>query len=266
MKKNFTGACTGMLIIALIVSFVSCEKFTDVIGHPSGNANLKLCNIQKITTYNNNDSLVFEFSYNQKGNPTQLTTNKTQQGLYNLQFRYNQQHRLKDYYAEPLPGQPIDFNYLHKFTYDNNNRIIIDSNYMGGTFAAVDNGTQTPVQIVHFEYDNQGRIKTAKEISYPGSSAESEYINTYSYDANGNLENQGVSYDDKINWARTNPIWMFLRRDYSLNNPFNAVVYNQYKLPVQLNEPQSPYSIFVGPVYYGNSIIQYQCGGNGSQN
>jgi len=259
MKKSFI---TGPLVITFFALLSSCKK--DYPSHGNGHADLKICNIQRITTITNpTDSLVFDFSYNQKGNPVLLTSNKTQQGLYNVHFRYDQQHRLTAYYAEPLPGQPIDFQYLHKFTHDNKGRPVIDSNYLGGTFAAVNNGTQDPIQIVHFEYDHHNRIKKATEINYPGSSAESQNINIYTYDANGNLVKDGVTYDDKLNWARTNSTWMFIRRDYSVNNPFTATSYNPFKLPVTINEPQTPYSIFVYPVYYGHSKVVYQCDVNG---
>jgi YD repeat-containing protein len=257
MKQYFTNAFAGISIVTLFLTLPACHKIGDIIHHGGGSA--KKCDINLITTYTNDDSLVFSFSYNQQGNPLSILSNKTQQGLYNRHFKYDQQHRLAYYFAEPLAGQPIDFYYLHRFTYNNQNQIIIDSNYLGGTFAAVNNGTQAPVQIVHFEYDTWGRIKQTKEVNYPGSGAETIYITTYSYDANGNLVKPGVSYDNKINWAQTNNIWMFLRRDYSVNNPFTATQYNGKKLPTRLNEVQTPYTIFVEQVYYGNSVVEYDC-------
>jgi hypothetical protein len=255
MKKNLCLAMAGTMILALL-SLSSCHKLGDII-HSGGAA--KKCDITQITTYANSDTLLYLFSYNQKGKPVSILSNKTQQGIYNVQFKYDAQHRLAYYFAEPLAGQPIDFNFLHRFTYNNQHQIIIDSNYMGGTFAGVINGTQAPIQIIHFEYDVHGRIKKTTETSYPGTGAEVTYVTVYTYDGNGNLVKDGVNYDNKINWAQTNDVWMFLRRDYSVNNPFTATQYNSKKLPTRLNEPFTPYSLFVEQVYFGNSVVDYDC-------
>jgi len=58
-------------------------------------------------------------------------------------------------------------------------------------------------------------------------------VNSYSYNADGNLA--GHDYDDKINYHRTNRVWMFIDRDYSVNNPVIATYeYNDFGLPTRI--------------------------------
>ena len=61
---------------------------------------------------------------------------------------------------------------------------------------------------------------------------------TYNYDGAGNLihpASAGVVYDNKMNINRTNDIWQFLSRDYSMNNPFTADAYNAAGFPTVVN-------------------------------
>ena len=45
----------------------------------------------------------------------------------------------------------------------------------------------------------------------------------------------GVVYDNKMNINRTNDIWQFLSRDYSVNNPFTAAAYNTARFPTTIS-------------------------------
>ncbi len=62
-------------------------------------------------------------------------------------------------------------------------------------------------------------------------------VNEYSYDINGNLVLPGITYDNKVNIHRTNKVFMFVDRDYSMNNPFTAPAYNGYGLPQTVGTP-----------------------------
>src|SRR6185503_15958814 len=84
-----------------------------------------------------------------------------------------------------------------------------------------------------------------------------QLITVYTYDANSNLvvPYPGITYDQMINPYRTNGVFQFTYRDYSLNNKIaidpgtvqrKVPTYNPYGLPVTL--PSVP-SIFVLPVF-----------------
>src|SRR5690606_17662385 len=55
----------------------------------------------------------------------------------------------------------------------------------------------------------------------------------YQYDSRGNLVSPMVAtYDNKVSYLRTDPAWMFIHRNYSLNNPKNVTRYNSGGLPL----------------------------------
>jgi hypothetical protein len=82
-------------------------------------------------------------------------------------------------------------------------------------------------------------------------------IYQFEYDGNGNLVTPGVVYDNKINFHRTNKIWMFLDRDYSINNPFAAETYNSNHLPVKLVTDKT--SDFLWISYIAETTLTYSC-------
>jgi hypothetical protein len=78
----------------------------------------------------------------------------------------------------------------------------------------------------------------------------------YVYDANGNLVN-GAVYDNKLNINRTNAVWMFITRDYSVNNPFTASQYNQNSLPLRFTATNNTPAFL--PTAKGNVSVDYLC-------
>ena len=85
-------------------------------------------------------------------------------------------------------------------------------------------------------------------------------VRLFNYDASGNMVGYNV-YDNKINIHRTNKIWMFIDRDYSINNPHSPYVayspgtYNSFGLPVQINYLPN----FLGMTLYPGVEVKYQC-------
>jgi len=61
---------------------------------------------------------------------------------------------------------------------------------------------------------------------------------------------------------RTHPIWQFIDRDFSINNPFQAVAYNSHGLPVAIQSPpcSSSSTNFIG-IYYNQMEVSYRCPG-----
>jgi hypothetical protein len=107
------------------------------------------------------------------------------------------------------------------------------------------------------EYDAKGRVinETSRDTlidGVPGSSSDGPTF-TYTYDANGNL--QGPAYDNKVNFLRTNEVWMFTQRSYSENNPEGAIGYNDQDLPLGFAADHGISFLQFG----GPSEIQYDC-------
>jgi hypothetical protein len=87
---------------------------------------------------------------------------------------------------------------------------------------------------------------------------------TYSYNADGNLTNNQfgdpLTYDDKMNWNRTDPFLQFIDRDYSKNNPVGASSYNKYGLPLEyLRASPGGWSLIIGTLNFSNPRFTYTC-------
>lgn len=263
MKKLVSRIVAACMVVVLVSQLMSCEKVADIIKNPDGNAQIKHCNIKKITTQYAGKEYVYDFMYNAQGDPVRINSSAASLGLRSLVFEYDNKKRLKYYYEEPATPQPgNEFLFLHRFSYDSHKRIIADSVFAAGTFADLANGTYGPFSINYFEYDQFNRVSKVAEVSYPGSGAEITNYTTYAYDNKGNLvKDPAVAYDNKTSLRRTNGVWMFLARDYSLNNAFTAPQYNQHGLPLSGIFEDSPYNW--GPMFFPilmrDSKIEYAC-------
>ena len=143
--------------------------------------------------------------------------------------------------------------YYHKYIYANpgNSNIVVDSTYV---FPEFQNG-----YLIHYyggsasylTYDKAGRIIKDSTV-FQGQSTR---VENYVYDVNGNLS--GRSYDDRTNINQTNAIWMFVNRDYSINNPFVADMYNSDDLPTRINLPAESGARFLQ--FFRQATISYGC-------
>ncbi|WP_149695097.1 hypothetical protein [Chitinophaga sp. CF418] len=66
------------------------------------------------------------------------------------------------------------------------------------------------------------------------------------------------SYDNKVNFLRTNKVWQLLTRDYSENNTRNAVTYNKYGLPLQFPDDPKGKTVLFLDTYLTNVKITYK--------
>ena len=114
------------------------------------------------------------------------------------------------------------------------------------------------LMIVYPQYDNLNRVIEDAAVPNPDATA---IVNgqTFFYDDAGNLRNGGNVYDNKLNPNRTNKIWMFIERDYSVNNPSVATKYNSIGLPLHFPS-KNPLNMRFGPFYYNTALdIIYDC-------
>lgn len=246
MKKYSTLILAGLLLLG------GCEKIHDYIeDHPS--AEMNICMIKSISftdQYGRADS--FTVSYNTVGNPVSVIRPVAGTGFPNYIFKYDVRQRLTDFIGMYTSGNAAEF--WHKYFYDGKGRIVIDSVY---TLCSLSNGSIANYYWSYrrlYDYDSENRIVRDSFNSVGGPYPSASH---FSYDANGNRV--GGVYDQKIHFRRTNKIWMFLDRDYSRNNPFNAVSYNGYALPTAVN-----FSYKTGQLtFLGNTFatakITYSC-------
>jgi hypothetical protein len=229
MKK----ASRLLLVLAIgciAVSITGCNKVFDYFKNDNDQHNTKY-KVKKITGQDLRDTGMFTFTYNKWGDPVSIVSSYPTTGSWHSFFKYDKQHRLTDYYTA---YDDIIFDQWHKYYYDKKGNIIRDTTYLLGRIG--EHGPETAEQtrlVHHFEYDIYGRIsKTIREVLNS-----SHYVDstTYTYNSQGNLVRPGITYDNKLNIYQTHKLWMFIARDYSVNNPFIADAYNNAHLPVKLS-------------------------------
>lgn len=262
MKKVLTSVLTAAVLSLLLFA---CKKSSselsgpgEILAPPNGGQKAKHCNITQIVVHDgsyNTTSSVFE--YNQKGDPVTITPAQIGTGKPRHEFRYSNNHLLTDYIGAYENGF---FEFWYKYTYDNHKRIIRDTQYVFGEY--LDEPTNSfYVRVTDYTYDEQGRIIHTETTQLQPNVI--SFSSNFTYDANGNLVGP-AGYDNKVNLHRTNPIYQFIDRNYSMNNPVAATAYNSSNLPLNFNNPPFSQNFFLHTIYMDNSTISYECKGNGN--
>lgn len=244
--KILSVAFAAMITLTL----TSCQKDLSrteqehqVPAANAADATLAGCSVLNIQ---GNGVIKAKFTYNALGNPDRIKVDNPGTGNPNRVFWYDAANRLTDnigYYDSET------FEDWHKYGYNALGDVAIDTVYIFGTRSGGQPVNYYDRYISHFKYDAQGRIKKVTGGGVNG---------TYTYDANGNLIN-GSTYDTKKNIHRTNAIWQFLDRDYSVNNPMNTSAYkNGYPSKVFVDEGTEVFG-FLQLNFYGDITIKYSC-------
>jgi hypothetical protein len=238
-------------ITFVTILLTGCEKIAEFLPK-HGDADIKFCNIAKIYASRalSND-VNATISYNALGNPTSIIFSRPTTGMPNRIFKYDAHHRLTDDIGDYTNGS---FELWRKFYYDRGGHIIRDTTYHFGTLGPQPTG-EFWRSVSHYEYDSYNRI--SKIMLEPNIAFPIVTEQTYSYDENGNLVKPDVVNDNKLNIHRTNKIWMFLDRDYSVNNPFSANSYNNNRLPTSINTGDATHHFL--DLYFQKATIQYLC-------
>ncbi len=238
MKKRISFLFIVLPVV--VISFISCQKEFEepdspfvpheVAGTPLPGQS-PYCRIESVWEQPLGFDQRFRLvQYDEYENPIFITTPFVGTGMPFRTFRYDHWHRLREFRGEYSNG---GFEYWHFYGYDLNGRIGVDTFYLFAGLAP--DGTIAYVEryISKFTYDAQGRI-ISEVIDGEKFPSHNEYA--FNYDAAGNLIREpGIVYDNKINPNRTNDIWQFLSRDYSMNNPFTADSYNAAGYPTTIN-------------------------------
>lgn len=259
-----------LCLILIVLTIVSCNKVAEFL-RSSKDGDIKYCNIKTVKFIYDNKTKIATISYNAHGYPVSAILDAIETGLPNRYYYYDKKDRLVTEIGDYLNGI---YQYYRKYQHDAKGRIISDSTYA--------NGRLSPDQIMidsflyttsTYHYDKYDRIiKYTQRFNFNPPGRPIAWF--YEYDQDGNLSGTGagaadeppvieplnLQYDNKINPNRTNKIWMFLNRDYSVNNSFVATSYNQNKLPLKINygeRGQGPYTFF--GIGMGNAEFTYMC-------
>ena len=196
------------------------------------------------------------FTYNTHGDPVSITQVPTPHtGAPNYEFEYDHKKRLTELRGMYASGTSGEF--YHKYFYSSpsaNAQVYLDSVYI---FPEWTGGVLTSwysAKASWLTYDAQGRIIKDSTI---WTTEPAPIVTNYTYDASGNLT--GRTYDSQVNVHRTHEIWMFLDRDYSLNNPITADTYNVQGLPTSFNFPFVSGQFLNFLTYMNRATITYAC-------
>jgi YD repeat-containing protein len=259
MKKKISFLCIALPV--LLTFFYGCRKQVDKPFKPEEVAGTPLpiqptyCRIESIweNPFAPNQRFIMVL-YDQFENPVAITTPVVSTGHPYRTFKYDNFHRMREYRGEYSNG---NYEFWHFYGLDLNGRIGVDTMYTLGAMGPTGPATYFERAISKITYDGQGRIiKVVTDTQISPSHTEANYT----YDGAGNLVHPpaaGVVYDNKMNMNRTNDIWQFLNRDYSMNNPFIADAYNPTGYPTVINYSKN--ILWLNEYQLKNSQIGYGC-------
>jgi len=259
MKKN---QFYFYAIIAAMVAAPSlgCKKIAEkILEDPC--ADIRFCNIKSYsfpgfgTSFAPNTA---SFTFDGYGNPLKVVNTFVSTGAPDLIFRYDALHRLSEFFRPYANGE---FETWSKYVYDASGRVAFDTTYVFGSITPLWPPTDfTQRRLTTYEYDGTCRVIKTSTIGIGGvEDGSPPIVNTYTYDADGNLIRPGISYDNKVNIHRTNKVFMFVDRDFSMNNPFTASTYNGFGLPQMVGSPTAGPSVYFLQRVTDHSTFVYQC-------
>jgi len=246
-----------LLFAAVAILQSGCKKIEEAILKDSC-ADFKFCNIKSYTLFGDFPGNKVTFAYDAWGNPLSVSSTAVGTGHPNHQFKYNALHRLTEYLRLYTNGS---FESWSKYVYDASGRIAFDTTYALGNITPSGPTNYIWSRLTTYTYDGTCRVIKTSSVALGGKTGDTtKSVSLYSYDSNGNLILPGIVYDNKVNIHRTNKVFMFVDRDYSMNNPFTASTYNAYSLPSTISPPAAggPFYYFLLRPIFGATFV-YQC-------
>lgn len=258
MKKCVLRAAWPVILAGLLF-ICGCNKSGRLPLQPNA---AELCPIKRISFFNGDRRDTITFSYDGLGRPISSMATVLGDGSPEYFFSYDERGRLHDFIGAVGRGQ-ADF--WTRYTYSEDNRTIWDT-----TYTLVNVSSSWPPAppyadiITHVKkYDREGRVI---QITIPiipivlPDTIITEYTQNITYDAKGDEEGR-QAYDDKINFHRTNKVWMQVDDQYSVHNPLvtgDYYTYNRFGLPSQFGSVGYYGATFLGMVG-SNAVIEYEC-------
>ena len=239
-----------LFLAMTIFLFLGCQKIFDRVLHGGHEkTDCRIVSVKQHLGFSDElrTGLVY---YNDHGDPDSVIFDIAtgSAGAHLFYFVYDEHHRLIEY-REDYSRDPGDYYYKHNYVYDNG-LIVIDSTRIREA------GSITEVRTLH--YDHRQRVIKEDRLWVEGDGEPmNEVLDPFVYDYNdaGNLNGDQVAYDNKVNFMRTNWVWMFTQRNFSKNNPEGAISYNEHNLPFGFEfEHGVNFLMFGGP-----AEIVYEC-------
>lgn len=218
----------SLLLILVISGLMGCRKITEGIRfNPPQKSSYRIDKIE-VAPYQNRVGTVFSFSYNELGDPEKIINTDGGPGSPDVYFVYDESNRLIE-----IQGKYADsaaYEKWMRFGYSTKGQIIKDTSWLfGQIIGSKPDPNSVAIYETSYAYDAMGRI--IKTVQVDLKNPEKPVIeNLYTYNEKGNLINS-FDYDDRINFLRSHPLWMFLGRDYSKNNRASAREYTTNGLP-----------------------------------
>jgi len=286
MKKNKLKNAALLLSLSLVLFITGCQKLIDYIKKPGGGKDYS--DICKVKTVNSDGGIWdadYVFNYNKRGDLVSVITSMPTDGNPNVFIFYDKKQRPTQviYPFRTDPTTPGNVNGWQTFGYNSAGQIVRDTIYTFGSIG--DNGLPDPSSaiiktVATIQYDAYDRVVGSKDSVYYYGAFSNTDLYAYKYDANGNLvytarqyrSNQFggtvtndtfrvmVAYDNKINIRQTNKLWMYLDKNYSMNNALTGATYNTYGLPLVFSAQQ--YSLSANgllPFLTGTGTAVYDC-------
>jgi hypothetical protein len=259
----------NLFVLFVSVLLASCAKQADLPAEqqqpskPKADKEFKKCAITKIIANNFVfPGRVYLFEYNDKGDPVKVTPSAVGTGSPVLHFVYDKKGRLLEFYGLYSNGH---FEFWNIYQYDKKDVVVSDTSYGFGTYESTPTGdhvTSIPdphfLSLTSYEYDAQGRVSRTTGV-LPVDLSLGPFVREFHYDAAGNLQSFGALYDNRMNLRRTNAVWMFVDRNYSINNERPADNYNGAGLPTFFLSDEA-WLMFLHGIFPRS--IEYDCKGN----
>lgn len=267
MKRHPFALYCALIAVLLLTACLKPGPIIVPPGHPTA----RIIQLKELDPLYADSSGV---AYNQLGNPVSIIPSNVSTGYPMWLFRYDNQHRLIARVGAYDNGLNM-FEMAYRHVLNAAGRIIRDTTFVFGTFDT----TVTPLRITgqsvrttSYSYDSYSRItQTATTDLVPDIPRYQTTVN-YSYNNAGNawkivtirveipyphaIPDTSITYpvfDNKPNYHRLHPIWQFVDRDYSSNNPGNVISYNAHGLATEMQ----PNTSILG-IYYQRGTILYE--------
>ncbi|HXD78592.1 MAG TPA: RHS repeat domain-containing protein [Puia sp.] len=236
MNRQIPQTLVGAVLAAVAIFSSSCRKEIDYLNRfGNGQPDCKACAIRDITVLHSSevgeDTVVYSFTYNRAGDPLTVMNTAVKTGNPNAVFKYDKWGRLAEL-VRPYANQA--FETWTKYVYNDRNQVIRDTQFIFGSYldSVPAPFPQAGFSVSQFGYDAQDRIIATTDSFFTPGGQPFGTGSVYQYDANGNLIVPGVLYDSRLSILRTNKIWMFVCRNYSVDNGFIAARYNAHGFPL----------------------------------
>ncbi|MBV4358823.1 hypothetical protein [Pinibacter aurantiacus] len=285
MKNNKLKHGTFALLTIVFFS-TGCQKLIDYVKKPgNGKDYSDICQVKTVNSDGGDWGADYVFNYNKRGNLESIITSFPTDGNPNVFIFYDKKQRptqiIYPYRSNPTEPGPVDG--WETFGYNSAGQIVRDTSYTFGAIGAggaPDPSSALIKKISTIQYDGYDRVVGQKDSVFYYGIFNNTNLWAYKYDANGNLaysarqyhsnELGGTTYNDtirvmfpydnKINIRQTNRLWMFLDKNYSVNNSLSGASYNLYGLPLVFDAQQ--YTLGFNtllPFVTGKVTVQYDC-------